>query len=154
MQAIILNNHKNIMICIDYEINLKISHQFTPIKDVFKKIISDHKLTNANLVCWVPHEVSSLVQIGWENGLIEDLEAFLNDIAPSGKWTKHDEPDTPFRNNFFEHLRTKLIGNVSLTLLVKDGKLYLGQYQNIYFYSPVYSQKPNQKILCRILKIA
>lgn len=141
------------MIYIDHEINLKISQQFTPIKDIFEKIISKYELTDANLVCWVPHEVSSLVQIGWENGLVEDLEAFLDSIAPSGKWTKHDEPDTPFRNNFFEHVRTKLIGNVSITLLAKEGKLYLGQYQNIYLYSPVFSHKPDQRILCRILKL-
>jgi thiamine phosphate synthase YjbQ (UPF0047 family) len=141
------------MVYIDHEINLKLVRQFTSVKKVFEEIISNHKLTDANLVCWVPQEVGSLVQIGWEDGLIEDMEAFLDNIAPAGKWTKHDEPNTPFRNNFFEHLRTKLIGNVSLTLLVKDGKLYLGQYQDIYYYSPVFSHKPDQKIMCRILNL-
>ena len=55
----------------------------------------EEKLKNANIVCWVPHEVSSLVQIGWEEGLIKDLEKFLGDIAPPGRWTEHDEPGTP-----------------------------------------------------------
>lgn len=138
---------------IDREINLKLTKKFTSVKSVFENIIREEKLIDANLVCWVPHEVGSLVQIGWENGLIEDLEAFLNDIAPKNKWTKHDEKGTPFRNNFFEHIRTKLVGNVSLTLIVKDKKLYLGKYQDLYFYSPAYKYIPDQKIFCRILKL-
>lgn len=138
---------------IDKEINLKLTKQFTSVKNVFEKIINDEGLVDANIVCWMPHEVGSLIQIGWEDGLIEDLEDFFNDTAPKNKWIKHDEPNTPFRNNFFEHIRGKLVGNVSLTLIVKNGKLYIGKYQDLYFYSPVYMHIPDQKIFCRILKL-
>jgi secondary thiamine-phosphate synthase enzyme len=138
---------------IDREINLQIKQQFTPIKDLFEKMIKAEELTDANIVCWVPHEVASLVQVGVEDGLTEDLEAFLADTVPQGKWLKHDEPGTPFRHNSYEHFRTKLMGNVSLTLIVKDGRLYMGQWQNLYFYSPVYQHKPEHRIFCRILKL-
>ncbi len=138
---------------VDREINLQLKKQFTSVKNEIEKLIKDEKLTNANLVCWVPHDVGSLVQIGWEDGLIEDLEKFLIDTAPPGKWKKHDEPNTPFRHNFFEHVRTKLVGTPSMTLIVKDKKLYIGKYQDIYFFSPVYDRKPKQKIFCRILKL-
>jgi len=137
---------------IDKEINLHLEKQFTPLKSEFEKLIKEEKLKNANLVCWIPHEVSSLVQIGWENGLIEDLESFLQDIVPPEKWIKHDEPEALFRKNFHQHVRTKIVGSVSMTFVVKDSKLYLGKYQDIYFYSPVYKGIPNQKIFCRILK--
>jgi secondary thiamine-phosphate synthase enzyme len=137
---------------IDREINLNLDRMFTSLKNKLEGIIKEEKLKNANIVCWVPHEVSSLVQIGWEPGLLEDLEKFLSDIAPSGKWIKHDEPGTPFGKNFHEHIRTKLVGSISMTLIVKDGQLYLGKYQDIYFYSPVFKNIPNQKLLCRILK--
>ena len=137
---------------IDREINLNLGKMFTSLKSELEKVIREEKLKNANIVCWVPHEVSSLIQIGWEEGLIKDLEKFLEDIAPPGKWIEHDEPGTPFGKNFFEHIRTKLVGSVSLTLIIKDGKLYLGKYQDIYFYSPVFKDIPNQKVLCRILK--
>jgi secondary thiamine-phosphate synthase enzyme len=137
---------------IDKEINLNLKQEFTSIKSTFESLIKDYKLKDANLVCWVPHEVSSIVQIGWEDGLLDDLKEFLNDVAPKGKWLKHDEPDTAFRHNFYEHIRTKLVGNVSITLIVKEGKLYLGKYQDLYFYSPVYKSIPKQKVFCRILK--
>lgn len=137
----------------DKEIKLELKEEFTSVKDIFNDFIKENKLFNANIVCFVPHEVSSLIQIGWEDGLIDDLKDFLSDIAPKGKWLNHDEPDTIFRHNFYEHIRTKLIGSVSMTLIVKDGGLYIGKYQDLYFYSPVYEHIPNQKIFCRVLKL-
>jgi secondary thiamine-phosphate synthase enzyme len=137
---------------IDQEINLELKKELTPVKSQFELLIKENNLNNANIVCWVPHDVSSLIQIGWEDGLINDLESFLNDTAPANKWLAHDEPDTPFRHNFHEHIRTKLVGNISMTLIVKDGQLYIGKYQDLYFYSPVFEHIPNQKIFCRIIK--
>jgi secondary thiamine-phosphate synthase enzyme len=137
---------------LDTEIDLVLKQEFTSVKKHFESIIKENKLNNANLVCFVPHEVSSLIQIGWEDGLLDDLKDFLIDVAPQGKYTKHDEPGTPFRHNFYEHIRAKLVGSISITLVVKSKKLYLGKYQDIYFYSPVYKNIPNQKIFCRIVK--
>ena len=137
---------------IDKEIILKLKQEFTPLKSIFKKFIQDNNLNNANLVCWVPHEVSSIVQIGWEEGLLEDLKDFLNEVCPSEKYKNHDEPNTVFRYNAHEHIQTKLIGDISKTFIVKDGELYIGKYQDLYFYSPVWQSIPNQKIFCRILK--
>ncbi len=137
---------------INQEIKLELKEEFTSVKSIFESLVQEINLNNANIVCWVPHEVSSLIQIGWEDGLLDDLKDFLNDKVPKGKWMKHDEPDTPFRHNFYEHIRSKLIGNVSITLIVKDSKLYIGKYQDLYFYSPVFENIPNQMIFCRILK--
>src|SRR3989344_1185443 len=103
---------------IDKEIKLELKEEFTSVKNVFESLVEENDLNNANIVCWVPHEVSSLIQIGWEDGLLDDLKDFLNDKAPKGKWIKHDEPDTPFRHNFYEHIRSKLVGNVSMTSII------------------------------------
>jgi len=137
---------------IDKEIQLKLDQEFTSVKSRFESLIKDENLKTANIICWVPHEVSSLIQIGWEDGLIDDLKAFLKEKAPSNKWKNHDEPGTPFRYNFHEHIRAKLIGEISLTLIIKNSKLYIGKYQDLYFYSPVFKEAPDQKIFCRIMK--
>ena len=142
------------MKAIDEEIQVTLKEEFTPIRPLIEGLITKHKLKEANLVCWVPHEVASIVQLGHEKGLKEDLQAFLKDTLPAGKYKEHDEPGTQFRYNSYEHLRTKLIGNVSITLIVKDSKLYIGKWQDLFFYSPVFKDIPNQKIFCRILKFA
>ncbi|MCH8519803.1 MAG: YjbQ family protein [Nanoarchaeota archaeon] len=136
----------------DEIIKLILKEEFTPIQSYLEKIIEENQLVNANLVCWVPHEVASIVQIGWEDGLLDDIKEFLNDTAPKDIWKNHDEPGTPFRYNFHQHIRTKLVGNVSITLIVKDGKLFIGKYQDLYFYSPVFNHIPEQMIFCRIMK--
>lgn len=138
---------------IDVEIQLNLKSEFTSIKEDLNRLIKDNSLLDANIVCWVPHEVGCLTQMGWEDGVVDDAKDFLNDIAPKDKYKKHDEPGTPFRYNFHQHIRTKVIGNVSMTLMVKDGDLVIGKYQDLYFYSPVYDNIPNQKIICRILKL-
>jgi len=137
---------------IDTVIKLHLKEEFTPFQTYLKKLIKDNNFTNANIVCWVPHEVSSLVQIGWENGLLEDLKEYLDEMVPPSKWKHHDEPGTSFRYNFFEHLRTKLIGDVSKTFIVKEGRLVIGKYQDLYFYSPVWKNIPDQQVVCRITK--
>jgi len=136
---------------IDQEIKLTLIEEFTPIQKYIKKLIEKNNLVNANITCWVPHEVSSLIQIGWEDGLLDDLREFLRDTAPNNKWKNHDEPGTPFRYNFHQHIRSKLVGNVSMTLIIKDSKLYLGKYQDLYFYTPLWKEISKQKILCRII---
>lgn len=138
---------------IDLEINFDLKQEFTSIKDEVNKLIKENNLLDANIVCWVPHEVGCITQFGWESGVVDDLKDFLSDVSPEGKYKKHDEPGTAFRYNFHQHLRTKLIGNVSMTLLVKNGELVVGRYQDLYFYSPVYNDIPNQKVICRILKL-
>ncbi len=137
----------------DKEIELQLDQAVTSVKPVFEMFIAEHGLEHANLTCWVPHEVGALVQLGWEDGLVEDFKEFLADTAPPGEWTAHDEPGTPFRENFYEHIRTKLVGNVSMTLLVKNSELYMGEYQDLYYYSPVLEDIPDQRIFCRVLKL-
>lgn len=139
---------------VDVVIKLQLKGEFTPFKNYLNKLIKRNCLDNANIVCWVPHEVSSIVQLGWENGLVEDVKDFLIDTAPPGKWKHHDEPGTAFRHNFFEHIRTKLVGDVSKTFLIKNGRLVLGKYQDLYFYSPVWKDVPNQKVNCRVMKFS
>lgn len=138
---------------IDKEINLTLEKDFTPVKEILDSLIKENNLVNANIICFVPHEVSSLVWIWWESWLIDDLRDFLNDNIPEWKYLNHDEPGTPYRYNFFEHMRSKLIGNTSLTLIVKDSQIYMWKYQDLCFYSPVFKNIPNQKIFCRVLKL-
>ncbi|MBI4099653.1 YjbQ family protein [Candidatus Microgenomates bacterium] len=137
---------------IDKTIELDLKEKFTPFKKYLIDLIKKEKLQEANIVCWVPHEVASLVQVGNEEGITEDLNDFLGDTAPAGKWMHHDEPGTPFRHNFFEHIQTKIVGSVNWTFLVKGGELIFGKYQDLFFFSPVFKDIPKERVFCRILK--
>lgn len=55
---------------IDKEIKLKLDQEFTSVKSRLEALVKEEGLNNANIVCWVPHEVSSLIQVGWEDAKI------------------------------------------------------------------------------------
>lgn len=44
----------------DVEIKLKLDREFTSLKSRLESLVKEEKLNNANIICWVPHEVSSL----------------------------------------------------------------------------------------------
>lgn len=136
---------------LDIEMNFQLEKAFTPLRKELEKLVKEEGLSNANIVCWVPHEVASLVQLGLDEGLIEYAERFLENAAPE-KLTGYEESGAQFGKNFFEHIRAKLAGSVSMSFIVKDSKLYMGEDQDVYFYSPVYKQVPNQKMFLRIMK--
>jgi thiamine phosphate synthase YjbQ (UPF0047 family) len=139
---------------IDTTIELELKSEFTSLKDLFSGLIHKHDLADANILCWVPHEVGCITQLGWESGVVDDARDMLETLVPEGKYLKHDEPGTPFRHNSHQHLRTKLVGTVSINLLVKDKELIIGKYQDIYYFSPVFDTIPEQRIICRILDLS
>ncbi|HOZ37106.1 MAG TPA: YjbQ family protein [bacterium] len=136
---------------IDKEIDIKPEGELTKITGFFEDLIQSEDLVNANIFCWLPHEVSSLVLAEADPNFLADIKDYLAETIPAGKWVKHDEPNTPFRFNAHEHIRTKVIGHHSLTLLIKDAKIWWGKYQDLYLYNPVYRHKSN-KIFVRIMK--
>lgn len=77
---------------------------------------------------YVRHTTAGVVVNEAERGLIEDVEAFLEQLAPWGAGYQHDAID----DNAAAHLRAMLVGE-SVTVPVEDGSLALGTWQSILF---------------------
>ncbi|MFH7882485.1 MAG: YjbQ family protein, partial [Candidatus Aenigmatarchaeota archaeon] len=131
-------------------IEIENKEKFHSIVCEIKTLIKNNKIKKGKIELHLLHEVGSIVPLGWENVLKEDMEDFLNDILPAGKYIKHDEPETPFRKNFFQHAQTKLIGSPFFILQINDGKIVLGKYQDVCIFSPIFSEIPKFKIFYRI----
>ncbi len=82
------------------------------------------------------HTTTALIINEMEKRLINDLEKWLKELAPPLKGYKHD--DLHLRDNIPEdepknahaHLQALLLGN-EVSVPFKDGKLQLGQYQDL-----------------------
>ena len=61
----------------------------------------------------------------YDPNILPDLLDCLTELIPEGKW-RHDKID----GNGAAHLKASIIGP-SKTIPIKDGKLTLGQWQNI-----------------------
>ncbi len=99
---------------------------------------------------FVQHTSASLViNENYASSARQDLEHFLNRIAPEGEsWYEHTmegKDDSP------AHMRT-MITPTSLTIPIDDGKLSLGTWQGI-FIAEHRQQGHRRKVLLRVLAV-
>lgn len=104
---------------------------FTDIIDITQKVKSavyQHNIKNGNVVIALPGSTAAITTIEYEPGLIKDLPAVLDEIAPMDKSYHHD--DTWHDGNGYAHIRAALIGS-SVSVPLIDGALLLGTWQQI-----------------------
>ena len=94
------------------------------------------KPTSFALVLAGLHTTTALIVNEWEEGLLEDIKHWLNQLAPADLSWKHNDlhlrPNIPEDEprNAHAHLQALLLGN-HLTVSVQDAQLVLGRYQDV-----------------------
>jgi len=114
------------------EINVKTKGE-VDIIDITQDIqntITKSKLKQGIACVFVPGSTGTLTTIEYEPGLMKDLPAALEKIAPKKQYYHHHE--TWHDDNGHSHVRASLMGP-SITLPIKDGKLIHGTWQQIVF---------------------
>lgn len=107
------------------------THGFTDIIDITQKVKSvvyKHNIKDGCVVVALPGSTASITTIEYEPGLIKDLPAILDEIAPMDKSYHHD--DTWHDGNGYAHIRAAMLGS-SVTVPLIDGALLLGTWQQI-----------------------
>lgn len=79
---------------------------------------------------FIPGSTGAVTTIEYEPGLLKDLPAALERIAPSNVYYEHEK--MWHDGNGRSHVRASIIGP-SLTIPIKDGKLMLGTWQQVVF---------------------
>ncbi len=87
-------------------------------------------LKNGTATVFTPSATSAITTVEYEDGMLADFEAFFERVASQTWEYKHNE--RWHDGNGFSHVRAALLGP-SLTLPVIDGRLTLGQWQEIAF---------------------
>ncbi len=77
---------------------------------------------------FVPGSTAAVTTIEFEDGVVKDLSKAMERLIPKGIPYQHDERWQD--GNGYSHVRAALIGP-SLTIPFKNGKLQLGQWQQI-----------------------
>jgi len=94
------------------------------IEDLFAKA----SLKEGNLTVFVIGSTAAITSFEYEPGMIKDMQAIYEKLAPSDKHYSHD--DTWGDANGFSHVRAALQGP-SLIVPFSAGKLMLGTWQQI-----------------------
>lgn len=106
------------------------SSDTTDIVDVTARVeeaVPDDVDTGVAIV-FVPHTTAGVILNEAEARLLDDLEAFVDALVPSGRDYRHDAID----DNAAAHLRATVLG-ASVTAPVEAGTLALGTWQSVLF---------------------
>lgn len=98
------------------------------------------------------HTTTALLLQEDESGFIRDLQRRIADLFPEDKYYEHDDlgkrkhPQPDERRNGFAHCRAALFPSC-LTLPVMQGKLALGQWQQVLFFDFDPKGRPPRQVL-------
>ena len=109
------------------------SRGFSDVIDITPEVsaaLKESEIANGLLTVFIPGSTGTITTIEYEEGVIEDLKAAVERIAPSNIPYKHDQKWGD--GNGFSHVRAALM-KPDLTIPVLDGRLMLGTWQQIVF---------------------
>lgn len=91
-------------------------------------LVAQHRFLHGQALVFVSGSTAGVTTIEYEPGLLEDLPAAFERIAPRGVAYKHEE--RWHDGNGHSHVRASLLGP-SLTVPFREGKLLLGTWQQV-----------------------
>jgi secondary thiamine-phosphate synthase enzyme len=91
-------------------------------------LLGRHGFTHGQALVFVSGSTAGITTIEYEPGLLKDIPAVFEKIAPQNGRYFHE--DTWHDGNGHSHVRAALLG-CSLTVPFKDGRLLLGTWQQV-----------------------
>lgn len=112
----------------EFNISTKGFNDIIDITDKVSEIVRGSKVKEGICLISSPGSTCGITTIEYESELLKDFKEFLEKIVPSDKEYRHD--NVWGEKNGFSHIRSALI-KPFLTVPIEDGKLVLGQWQNL-----------------------
>jgi secondary thiamine-phosphate synthase enzyme len=116
---------------------------FTDIRDITPQVLTALKkvdFSDGSVTVFVPGSTAGVTTIEFEPGLLKDLPATFEKLAPMNIRYYHD--DTWGDGNGYAHVRAALLG-ASLVVPFESGKLLLGTWQQIVLVD--FDNRPRQR---------
>ncbi len=112
----------------EIRISTKRRREIVNITEEVQKFVNESKINNGICLVYSTHATSAIIINENESGLLEDIIRKINEDYPIEKEWLHNRID----DNADAHLASTFIGP-SVTIPIKDGKLCLGTWQDIFF---------------------
>ena len=127
--------------------NTKKRQEFVRITDDVAEIVKRSGVSDGIVLVSAMHITSGVYVNDWEEGLIEDFQAWLEKLAPSGLNYRHHQTG---EDNADAHLKRTIMGH-QVVLPITDGKLDLGPWEQV-FYAEFDGQR-RKRVVVKILGI-
>lgn len=111
-----------------FNISTKGFNDIIDITSRVSKIVKESNVKDGICLVFVAHSTCAITTIEYEEGAIKDFKRALEIIAPMNENYEHCKKLGDF--NGYAHIRAALM-KPSLAVPIEDGKLVLGQWQNL-----------------------
>lgn len=112
----------------NFEVTLEIGPDVADITRCIQDIVDRSEVSTGLVSAFVVGSTGSITTIEYEPGVVEDLKAAVNRIAPPGIDYAHQA--AWHDGNGHSHVQAALLGP-SISLPVRDGRLRLGTWQQV-----------------------
>jgi secondary thiamine-phosphate synthase enzyme len=109
--------------------NTKKRQEFIRITDEVAGIVRKSGVKEGTVLVSAMHITASVYVNDWEDGLIQDFQTWLEQLAPAGRDYRHHQTG---EDNADAHLKRTLMGH-QVVLPITDGKLDLGPWEQVFY---------------------
>ena len=109
--------------------NTKKRQEFIRITDEVAGIVRKSGVKEGTILVSAMHITASVYVNDWEDGLIQDFQTWLEQLAPAGQAYHHHQTG---EDNADAHLKRTLMGH-QVVLPITDGKLDLGPWEQVFY---------------------
>jgi len=112
------------------ELKTKRSFQYINITDRIQDIVNKSKIKQGMAFVNTPHNTATVIIQEDDPSIHEDTKLVVEDIVPLEREYLHSYEGNI---NATSHIKNQILGNSNLCIPIKDGKLMLGVWQQIFF---------------------
>ncbi len=125
--------------------NTKQKREYIRITEELAKLVSKSGVQEGLVLVSAMHITASIYVNDWENGLIHDIDEWLEKLAPVNPNYRHHQTG---EDNGDAHLKRMILGH-QVTLPITKGKLDLGLWEQV-FYAEFDGQR-KKRVLVKII---
>lgn len=112
------------------ELKTQRNFQYINITNKVQDIVNKSKIKEGIVFVNATHNTATVILQEDDSTIHEDTKEIIEKLIPLNREYRHDYEGVI---NATSHIKNQIIGNSNLTIPVKDGKLLLGTWQNIFF---------------------
>lgn len=125
--------------------NTKKRHDYIRITDEVEELVTKSEIQEGLCLVSAMHITASIYVNDAESGLIQDIEAWLEKLAPVNPNYKHHQTG---EDNGDAHLKRMILGH-QVTLPITKGKLDLGPWEQVYYAE--FDGQRKKKVIVKII---
>jgi secondary thiamine-phosphate synthase enzyme len=112
------------------ELNTEKNFQYINITDKLQDIVDKSRVKDGMVFVNAAHNTATVILQEADSTIHEDTKEVIEELVPINREYRHAYEGNI---NAASHIKNQLLGNSNLTIPLKDGKLVLGTWQQVFF---------------------